>query len=110
MLQAKDECWMRIYDVNLSGTSASESGRAQELQRAGHEAGASLESAGGASSDQVSLSHALNSLANALSTDGGSRATKVQALAAQYRSGTYRVDSLATSRGIVSEALVQKGG
>jgi hypothetical protein len=33
------------------------------------------------------------------------RASRVSALAAQYHSGTYRPDSAATSRAMVSEAL-----
>jgi hypothetical protein len=34
-----------------------------------------------------------------------SHASKVEALAAQYRSGSYRADSAATSRGMISAAL-----
>jgi anti-sigma28 factor (negative regulator of flagellin synthesis) len=97
---------MRIYDVNLTGTAAAESGRAQETQRSDRAGGART---GGSSAngtgDRVELSSTLGRLSQALSAYGSSRTGRVQALAAQFQSGTYRPDSLATSKGMVSEAL-----
>jgi hypothetical protein len=59
-----------------------------------------------ASRDGVEFSGDLGRLARGLSTYGNSRASHVQALAAQYQSGKYRPDSVATSQGMVREALV----
>jgi hypothetical protein len=44
-----------------------------------------------------------------MSADGSARANRVQALAFEYQSGTYRPDSAATSRGMVAEALSDGG-
>jgi anti-sigma28 factor (negative regulator of flagellin synthesis) len=97
---------MKIYDVNLAGTAASGTGRTTEAHRATGENGTGA-AAGGGAGDHIELSGALTSLGRALSTYNGGRAAKVQALAAQYSSGTYQVDSLATSRGMVASALTQ---
>ena len=97
---------MRVVHQNLPGASAPETGRTAESQRAGHESSVRT---GGApqspSGDRVELSNTLGSLARALSSYSSSRASRVQALAAQYRSGTYQPDSRATSRAMVAEAL-----
>ena len=101
---------MRIYDVNLTGSSAAESGRAQETQRSDRAGATRTAGAGGSgSSDRVEFSSTLGRLSEAMSADGSARASRVQALAAQYQSGSYRPDSLATSKGMVSEALASGG-
>ena len=98
---------MRIYDTNLTGTSASETGRAQEsqkLNRAGTgktPAGAGLDGA----TDRVEFSGTLSRLSRALTTFESRRASRIQTLAAEYQKGNYKPDSLATSRCIVSDAL-----
>lgn len=101
---------MRIYDQNPVGpSSAAEPGRSQEAQRTGW---ANSQATGGTASgggDQVELSDTLNSLSRAMSSYSENRSAKVQALAAQYQSGTYQVDSLATSRSMISEALANGG-
>lgn len=99
---------MKIYDVNLTGAAGS--GRAQESQRVGSEGGAKSGAAASAAGDRIELSDALNSIGRALSAYSTDRTAKVQALAAQYRSGNYRADSLATGRGMITEALAQKAG
>jgi anti-sigma28 factor (negative regulator of flagellin synthesis) len=90
---------MRVYDTNLTGTSAAETGRAQETQKIDRGGHGQASRTGGAGSDSVQLSGALGKLSHQ------DRANRVQALAAQYQSGNYRPDSAATSRGMVSEAL-----
>jgi len=103
---------MKIYDVNLTGTGAAETGAAQEAQRAQREQGMGTAGASGAGStaaDHIELSNTLNSLGRAISTYSSDRAAKVQALTAQYRSGTYSVNSLATSRAMVASALSPAG-
>ena len=100
---------MKIYEQNLTGTSAAESGRSQEAQRTGREGSQATGTTASGSADHVELSDTLNSLSRAMSSYSGSRSAKVQALAAQYRSGTYRADSLSTSRGMVAEALADRG-
>ena len=47
----------------------------------------------------------MGSLARAISTDRVGRLDRVQALASLYQSGRYRVDSAATSRAILSDAV-----
>ncbi|HLK66983.1 MAG TPA: flagellar biosynthesis anti-sigma factor FlgM [Bryobacteraceae bacterium] len=97
---------MRIYDVNLTGASAAESGRAQATQQTDRAASAR---GGGAnaygSSDRVEFSSTLGRLSQAMTADSSARTNRVQALAAQYQSGSYRPDSLSTSKGMVADAL-----
>jgi flagellar biosynthesis anti-sigma factor FlgM len=100
---------MKIYDQNLPGTSATESGRSQEAQRTGRAGGQAMGATASGGGDQVELSDTLNSLSRAVSSYSASRGAKVQALAAQYQSGTYRVDSRATSRSMVADALANGG-
>ena len=101
---------MRVYDVNLTGTSAAESGRAKESQKAGLPGSGRAGGSGAAGNgDRVEFSSTLGRLSQALTTDGSNRASRVQALAAQYQSGHYQPDSMATSRGMVSEALAVTG-
>ena len=96
---------MRIDDRNLTNVPA-EPGRTQETQRAGREdgtrPGSGTASGGG---DQVELSSTLGSLSRAMAAYGSDRQSQVAALAAQYQSGSYQPSSLATSRGMVSEAM-----
>jgi hypothetical protein len=97
---------MRIYDQNLTGAAAAESGRSPETQKADREATTSLAGSGsGGSGDRVELSSALASVSRALVSYQSDRAGKVQSLTVQFRSGRYQPDSQATSHGIVSEAL-----
>jgi len=95
---------MRVNDRNTLGPAASETGQAQELQRLDR-AGASRPGSSNAGDDRVEFSSSLGTLALALSTDGATRASRVQQLASSYQAGRYRPDSEATSRGIVTEAL-----
>ena len=96
---------MRIYDTNLNGASAAETGRAQELQRVeqGGTARSSSTQAGG--NDRVEFSGSLGKLSQTLSSYRQDRTAHVQALEAQYQSGKYKADSAAVSRGMVSEAM-----
>jgi len=97
---------MRIYDRNSTGAPASESGRAQETQRIEREEGAtSGATAADGVGDRVELSSTLARLSGALAAHGAHRASRVQALAAQYQAGKYRPDSAGTARGMVAEAL-----
>lgn len=95
---------MKVVDRNLNSGSPVESGRTHEAQRTGTTAGgaATTQTSGG---DQVEFSNTLGSLARAMHTFNANRASKVQALAAQYQSGAYRADSPATSRGMIQHAL-----
>jgi hypothetical protein len=98
---------MKIYDTNLTGSSASETGRAQETQKL-HRAGTDKTPARGGvdgSSDRVEFSGTLSRLSRALTTFESSRASRIQTLAAEYQKGSYKPDSAATSKGMVSEAL-----
>jgi hypothetical protein len=96
---------MRIYDRDLTGTTASESGRSQEAQRTDREASTTSSQPGGTQGDRVELSSGLASVSRALSAYGSDRAGKVQQLAAQFQSGDYQPSSLAISQGMVAQAL-----
>jgi hypothetical protein len=96
---------MKIYDNNLTGTSASESARAQELQKAGGSGSAKSGKTGSTAGDSVEFSGALGTLSRLLSSSDNSRAARVQSLAAQYQSGKYQPDSMATSQSMITESL-----
>jgi hypothetical protein len=106
---------MKIYDQNLTGTSAAETGRAQETQNLNRAAGkaptrgvdgSGVDGSGvHGSHDSVEFSGTLSRLSRTLTTFESTRASRVQALAVQYQSGNYRSDSAATSKGLVSEAI-----
>jgi anti-sigma28 factor (negative regulator of flagellin synthesis) len=97
---------MRINDRNLTGASAAETGQAQKTQnlsRAGSDN--SPTPAADGSNDSVVFSGAMSQLSRALATFESTRANRVQALAVEYQSGKYKPDPVATSKGLVSEAL-----
>ena len=96
---------MKIYDRNLTGTSASESGRAQELQKAGGSSSSKTTKTDSTSSDSVEFSGALGTLSRILASSDNSRAMRVQSLAAQYQSGSYQPSSMATSAGMIDESV-----
>jgi hypothetical protein len=96
---------MRVYDTNLTGTAAAETGRAQETQRTDRGSQSQTSRGGGSGSDRVELSGALGRLSQTLSDYSHDRATRVQALTSLYQSGKYQPDSGGTSRAMVSEAL-----
>ena len=96
---------MKIYDRNPIGTSASETGRAQETQKPGSAASGKSTTGIDGSNDRVEFSGTLGQLSRALMTFESSRASRVQALATAFQSGTYRSDSAATSKGLVAEAM-----
>jgi hypothetical protein len=101
---------MKVYDTNLTGASAAEAARAPELQKADRSnSGRSSPSGGSGSADRVEFSGALGRLSKTLSTFDRGRSSRVEALAAQYQSGKYRPDSLATGGAMVSEALLREG-
>jgi anti-sigma28 factor (negative regulator of flagellin synthesis) len=96
---------MRVYDVNLTNTSAAGSARTTESQKADRASNGQSSASGSAgASDRVEFSSALGSLSRALASSDSARAERVQALATQYQSGNYWPDSMATSRAMVSEA------
>jgi hypothetical protein len=97
---------MKVYDSNLTGTSAAESGRTHETVKIGREHGArSAGSRPDQSGDRVELSSTLGRLSRSLDTSGTERASRMEALSAQYNSGKYSAQSKATSHAMVSELL-----
>jgi anti-sigma28 factor (negative regulator of flagellin synthesis) len=96
---------MRIYDRDLTGAATAGSGRSQEAQKADREGGSATTGSSSGSSDSVEFSSSLASVARALGSLSSDLSNKVQQLASQFQSGTYQPDSLATSQGLVAEAL-----
>ena len=96
---------MRVYDRELTGTAAAESGRSQETQKVDRETSTTSSQTGTASGDRVELSSGLASVSRALAAYGSDRANKVQQLTAQFQSGGYQPSSLAISQGMVAASL-----
>jgi anti-sigma28 factor (negative regulator of flagellin synthesis) len=101
---------MRVDDRNLTSATPAEAARAQEADKSGRNQEVRTGTAAtDKTGDRVELSSTLETLSRAMSALGSERANRVQALAAQYQSGSYHADSAATARGIVSEALLAEG-
>lgn len=108
VIQAR--CRMKIYDQNLTGASAAGSGKTLETQRSDRtDAGQISGMKATGNGDRVEFSSALGSLARAMTAFGSNRTHQVQALAAQYRNGSYQVDASATAGGIIADALSAGG-
>jgi len=98
---------MRVDNRNLTGAAPAQSGRAQQTKKSNrNQAVRTGTAATNETGDRGELSSIAETLARAMSAFGSERANRVQALAAQYRSGSYHADSAATARGTVSEALL----
>ena len=98
---------MRVDDRNLMGTAPAQSGRTQETGRSNRNQGVRTGAAAtDKTGDRVELSNTVEAFSRAMSAFGSERANRVQALAAQYQSGSYHADSAATARSMVSEALL----
>ena len=96
---------MKIYDSNLSGTAASETRGSQDVQRSGGKNRTGQVSSMGSGVDQVELSGTLGQISRTLSAFQSGRANRVQALAAQYQSGSFHPDSMAIGQSIVQEMM-----
>src|ERR1019366_499422 len=71
---------MRIYDRDLTGAGAAESGRAQETQKTDHGETSALSGSGSVAGDRVELSSGLASVSRALAAYSSDRTGKVQQL------------------------------
>ncbi len=96
---------MRIYDRNLTGAAGSEAERTRETQRLEGTGGGSRSSAARQDLDRVEFSQTLGRLSQALAHDQNGHAAKIQALAASFQNGTYKVDSASISKAIITEAM-----
>ena len=97
---------MKVYDRNLTSAGTAESGRAGETQKADRfHASDRAGSSASVGDDRVEFSSSLGRLAGAMANFGASRAAKVQALAQQFQTGSYRPDSAAIGRAIIGEEL-----
>jgi|SRR5450432_2537209 hypothetical protein len=95
---------MKLYNRT---PAAAEPSPAQDVRKVSNTSTGRSKTAGtNASLDRIDFSSSLGLLARTLSTYETSRSTRVQALAAEYQGGQYRPDSAATSRALVSGALV----
>jgi len=95
---------MKIYDSNLTGTSAAETSRTQQGQQSSR-TGSNKGTAVNKSDDRVEFSGTLSRLSGVLSTFESSRSSRVAALVAQYQSGKYQPNPAGASKGIVAEDL-----
>ncbi|MBS1872090.1 MAG: flagellar biosynthesis anti-sigma factor FlgM [Acidobacteria bacterium] len=94
---------MRVQDSNLNSVSISTRGTgrtdATQTSRSGSSAAHSSQS-----QDQLSLSD-LGNLVRTVSGDSPERASHVNKLAAEFKSGGYKVNSSAVAGSIVNDAL-----
>jgi anti-sigma28 factor (negative regulator of flagellin synthesis) len=95
---------MRINDLNTRGTLVAETGTASPAQKIGH-SDSTRAATVSSSEDRVELSSTLAQGPQAMSAPDTERASRIQALAAQYQSGQYRSDSLATSQAMLEQAF-----
>lgn len=95
---------MRVTNRNPTSASTEGTSGSQEIQRSG--SGSNSSARAGAGGDTVELSATIGSLSRAMESFGSDRQSKVESLAAQYQAGTYTIDSVAISRGIIAEAMV----
>jgi len=96
---------MKIYDSNTCGIPVGASQPTQDtkgLERSGDGRTSAADGSGG---DRVEFSGTLGQLSRALSSLQSERSSRVQALTAEYQRGSYRTDSAAVGRAMVSEAL-----
>jgi anti-sigma28 factor (negative regulator of flagellin synthesis) len=96
---------MKVTSQDLSGLGAAGASGVQDVQKQGG-SGTSA-GCGGGGSDRVDFSSALGSLSRAMSSEGSTRQAQIQAITAQYQSGSYTADSAAIGRGLISEAFGQ---
>jgi len=94
---------MKINDRNTAGAAAAETARTQDTYKSNRTDSAQTGSSG--SSDRVEFSSTLGGVSRAIACEGQQRAARVQALATAYQNGSYRPDSMAISRAMISETL-----
>ena len=100
---------MRVYDQNLKGAAAGQTGNAQEVHGAGRSGNSTRTHGSHSEGDRIELSHTMGALSRAINAHETGRAARVQELAAQHARGEYRADSAATSRAMVSDAVASAG-
>lgn len=102
---------MRVDDRNLNGAAGLQTVRTADTQaaeRAGSTSGSQIsESKGG---DRVEISSTAGLVSQALGTGATDRAQRIQQLTADYRSGNYQPNSLATSQAIIQDAIERTDG
>jgi anti-sigma28 factor (negative regulator of flagellin synthesis) len=97
---------MKIYDRDLTGAGAAESGRSAETQKLGRESElAGRRSGGRDGGDRVEFSDNLERLSRAMSSYGATQTNRVEELSALYQSGQYRIDAAAVGKALVDHAL-----
>ena len=102
---------MRVDDRNLNGAAGLQPGRtsgANGAERTGSNSGSQVSES--QSGDRIEISGAAGLVSQALHITSSERAQRIQQLTADYRSGNYQPNSLATSRAIIQDALERKDG
>lgn len=103
---------MRIVDsTNIGNAAPSQTGRASGLQSidSASKNGSALRK-GGAAADSVELSSFADRLSQTMQAESASRVEHIAQLTAAVRSGSYKVDSLALSHSMVSQAISSGSG
>jgi Anti-sigma-28 factor, FlgM len=102
---------MRVDDRSLNGAGGLQTTPTPGSQRTdggGSTLGAQISES--QSGDRVEISGTAGSVSQALGTGSAQRAQYIQKLTADYQSGNYTVNSLATSRAMIQDALDRKDG
>ncbi|MGE5648528.1 MAG: flagellar biosynthesis anti-sigma factor FlgM [Acidobacteriota bacterium] len=98
---------MKIDPRTLDPASASQAGKTQETTSVSSSDRRSGAGRAGADSDRVDLSDLSGLLLERASAEPPERAARVEQLAAEVRSGRYKVDAEEVSRRIIAEAAGQ---
>jgi hypothetical protein len=100
---------MRIHNQTSLGPPATQPGRTGKTQKAGLSSTVPTSAAGSAGNDQIELSSTLGPVFQAIGAFASQRAVRVDALAGEYDSGSFRPNSEATSQAMVIDALTAHG-
>ena len=102
---------MRIDDRNLNGAAGLQTGRTPDTHAA-ERPGSTSESlvSESRSGDRVEISGTAGLVSQALIAGSVERAQRIQQLAADYRSGNYKPNSMVTSQAILQDALERTDG
>ena len=99
---------IRIQNDALSGSSAAETSRTQDVVQIGSHSSNAASRSGGPT-DSVEISSLFNRISDASNSLEAAQNKRVNYLTQLYQSGRYQVDSAAVSRALVSQALGSSG-
>src|SRR5215831_6560050 len=97
---------MKVHDPNLAGLSGTGAARTRDIVRTGSSGGTNVTSQSGDAppADDIHLSELERSL-RSLAADSPERQARIEHLARDYASGSYKVDAQGTAAKIIDDAF-----